>query len=86
MMGGSTTIGRRFATGGNSVVTTHVTLGDDITLAGRSTVTQDLPTAGAYGGYPLQPLQQAMKTAVNIGKINDMRKTLNRIIKHLKLE
>jgi len=27
-----------------------------------------------------------MKTAVNIGKINDMRKTLNRIIKHLKLE
>jgi UDP-3-O-[3-hydroxymyristoyl] glucosamine N-acyltransferase len=86
MMGGSTTIGRRFATGGNSVVTTHVTLGDDITLAGRSTVTQDLPTAGAYGGYPLQPLHQAMKTAVNIGKINDMRKTLNRIIKHLKLE
>jgi UDP-3-O-[3-hydroxymyristoyl] glucosamine N-acyltransferase len=86
MMGGSTTIGRRFATGGNSVVTAHVTLGDNITLAGRSTVTADLPEAGAYGGYPLQPLQQSMKTAVNLGKINDMRKTLNRIIKHLKLD
>jgi UDP-3-O-[3-hydroxymyristoyl] glucosamine N-acyltransferase len=86
MMGGSTTIGRCFATGGNSVVTAHVTLGDNITLAGRSTVTADLPEAGAYGGYPLQPLHQSMKTAVNLGKINDMRKTLNRILKHLKLD
>ena len=86
MMGGSTTIGRRFVTGGNSVVTAHVTLGDNVTLAGRSTVTADLPKEGAYGGYPLQPLHQAMKTAVNVGKINDMRKTLNRIVKHLKLD
>jgi UDP-3-O-[3-hydroxymyristoyl] glucosamine N-acyltransferase len=86
MMGGSTTIGRHFVTGGNSVVTAHVTLGDNITLAGRSTVTENLPNPGAYGGYPVQPLQQAMKTVVNVGKINDMRKTLNRIIKHLKLD
>ena len=32
MMGGSTKIGRQFVTGGNSVVTAHITLGDNITL------------------------------------------------------
>lgn len=85
MMGGSTTIGRGFVTGGNSVVTAHVTLGDNVSLAGRSTVTNDLPHAGAYGGYPLQPLKEAMKTLVNVSRLNEMRKTLNLIVRHLKL-
>ena len=86
MMGGSTTIGRRFVTGGNSVVTAHVTLGDDISLAGRSTVTNDVPVAGAYGGYPLQPLNEALKTLVSVGRLDDMRRSLNRVLKHLRLE
>ena len=34
MMGGSTKIGRQFVTGGNSVVTAHVTLGDNVVLSG----------------------------------------------------
>ena len=86
MMGGSTTIGRSFVTGGNSVVTAHVTLGDNVSLAGRSTVTKDVPLAGAYGGYPLQPLGDAMKTLVALGRLNEMRKSINRIMRHLKLE
>ena len=85
MMGGSTKIGRQFVTGGNSVVTAHVTLGDNVMLAGRSSVTHDVPTAGAYGGYPLQPMKEAMKTLVNIGRLNEMRKNINRIMKHLKI-
>jgi UDP-3-O-[3-hydroxymyristoyl] glucosamine N-acyltransferase len=85
MMGGSTKIGRQFVTGGNSVVTAHITLGDNITLQGRSSVTCDVPHAGAYGGYPLQPLKEAMKTAVNISHLNDIRKKLNRVMKHLNL-
>ena len=85
MMGGSTKIGRQFVTGGNSVVTGHITLGDNVTLQGRSSVTCDVPDAGAYGGYPLQPLKEAMKTAVNIAHLNDIRKKLNRVMKHLHL-
>jgi UDP-3-O-[3-hydroxymyristoyl] glucosamine N-acyltransferase len=85
MMGGSTKIGRQFVTGGNSVVTAHVTLGDNVNLAGRSSVTHDVPAAGAYGGYPLQPLAEAMKTAVSLGKLNEIRKNLNRVMKHLNL-
>jgi UDP-3-O-[3-hydroxymyristoyl] glucosamine N-acyltransferase len=86
MMGGSTKIGRSFSTGGNSVVTTHVTLGDNVALAGRSTVTHDIPAAGAYGGYPLQPIGESLKTTVSIGRLNEIRKNLNRVMKHLKLD
>jgi len=85
MMGGSTKIGRQFVTGGNSVVTAHITLGDNVILAGRSSVTCDVPDAGSYGGYPLQPLKEAMKTIANIGHLNEIRKNLNRVMRHLHL-
>jgi UDP-3-O-[3-hydroxymyristoyl] glucosamine N-acyltransferase len=85
MMGGSTKIGRQFVTGGCSVVTSHVTLTDNVVLAGRSSVTNDIADAGPYGGYPLQPLKEAMKTAVSIGHLNEIRRNLNRVLKHLHL-
>ncbi len=85
MTGGSTKIGRQFVTGGGTVVTAHVTLADNVILAGRSTVTNDVREAGSYGGYPLQPLKQAMKTVVSIGQLNDLRRNLNRVMKHLGL-
>jgi UDP-3-O-[3-hydroxymyristoyl] glucosamine N-acyltransferase len=86
MMAGSTTIGRRFMTGGNSVVSAHLTLADDVALAGRSTVTSDVREPGHYGGYPLQPLKEAMRTIAALGQISDIRKSVNRIMRHLKLQ
>jgi UDP-3-O-[3-hydroxymyristoyl] glucosamine N-acyltransferase len=85
MMGGSTKIGRQFVTGGNSVVTAHITVGDNVVLSGRSSVTNDVPNAGAYGGYPLQPLKEALRTAVSIGHLNEIRRNLKRVMKHLHL-
>jgi UDP-3-O-[3-hydroxymyristoyl] glucosamine N-acyltransferase len=85
MMAGSTRIGRRFMTGGNSVVSAHLTLADDVVLAGRSTVTSDVPEPGHYGGYPLQPLKDAMRTLASLGQLNEIRKNLNRVLKHLQL-
>lgn len=83
MTGGSTKIGRHFVTGGGTVVTAHVTLTDNVVLAGRSSVTNDIDEPGKYGGYPLQPLRQAMKTAASIGQLNDLRRNLQRVMKHL---
>jgi UDP-3-O-[3-hydroxymyristoyl] glucosamine N-acyltransferase len=85
MTGGSTKIGRQFTTGGGTVVTAHVTLADNVVLAGRSTVTNDIPEAGRYGGYPLQPLKLAMKTVASIGQLNELRRNLNRVMRHLQL-
>jgi UDP-3-O-[3-hydroxymyristoyl] glucosamine N-acyltransferase len=81
MMGGSTKIGRQFQTGGNSVVTSHVTIADNVMLQGRSNVTNDIPEPGAYGGYPLQPLREALKTAVSLGQLNDLRKNVNKLMR-----
>jgi UDP-3-O-[3-hydroxymyristoyl] glucosamine N-acyltransferase len=85
MMAGSTKIGRRFMTGGNSVVSAHLTLADDVVLAGRSSVTSDVTEAGHYGGYPLQPLKEAMRTLAALGQLSGMRKSLNRVMRHLQL-
>jgi UDP-3-O-[3-hydroxymyristoyl] glucosamine N-acyltransferase len=81
MMGGSTTIGRGFATGGNSVVGPHLRVADDVILAGRSTVHRHVTEPGQYGGYPLQPLREALKTLVSLGQLNDMRKELNELVR-----
>jgi UDP-3-O-[3-hydroxymyristoyl] glucosamine N-acyltransferase len=85
MMAGSTTIGRRFMTGGNSVVSAHLTLADDVVLAGRSSVTSDVPEAGHYGGYPLQPIKDAVRTLSTLGQLTGMRRSLNRVLRHLQL-
>ncbi len=85
MMAGSTKIGRGFITGGNSVVGPHLTLADNVVLAGRSTVTNDVKESGQYGGYPLQPLKDALKTLVSVGQLNDIRRNLNKVMKTLGL-
>jgi UDP-3-O-[3-hydroxymyristoyl] glucosamine N-acyltransferase len=85
MMAGSTTIGKRFMTGGNSVVSAHLTLADDVALAGRSTVTSDVTEPGQYGGYPLQPLKDAMRTLAAVGQLTELRRQLNRVLRHLQL-
>jgi UDP-3-O-[3-hydroxymyristoyl] glucosamine N-acyltransferase len=85
MTGGSAKIGRHFVTGGGTVVTAHVTVADNVMLGGRSCVTNDINEPGRYGGYPLQPLKQAMKTAVSIGQLNELRRNLGRVMKHLGL-
>ncbi len=85
MMAGSTKIGRRFMTGGNSVVSAHLELADDVVLAGRSTVTANVPEPGHYGGYPLQPLKDFMRTLAALGQLTEIRKNVNRILKHLQL-
>jgi UDP-3-O-[3-hydroxymyristoyl] glucosamine N-acyltransferase len=81
MMAGSTKIGRSFCTGGNSVVSAHLTLADNVTLAGRSTVTADITEPGHYGGYPLQPLRDALKTIANIGHLTEIRRNLAKVMK-----
>jgi UDP-3-O-[3-hydroxymyristoyl] glucosamine N-acyltransferase len=81
MMAGSTTIGRRFMTGGNSVVSAHLTLADDVVLAGRSTVTSDVREPGHYAGYPLQPIKDAMRTLASLGQLSEMRRSLNRLLR-----
>ncbi|MCK6598714.1 MAG: UDP-3-O-(3-hydroxymyristoyl)glucosamine N-acyltransferase, partial [Bdellovibrionaceae bacterium] len=83
---GSTHLGHRFTTGGNSVVSTHLNICDGVTLAGRSTVTNDVVEAGQYGGYPLQKIKDALKTISSLTKLVEMRKQLSKIIATLNIK
>lgn len=83
---GSSQLGARFTTGGNSAVSTHIHVCDGVTLAGRSTVTNNVTEPGQYGGYPLQKIRDALKTISTIGNLVEMRKTLAKISQHLNIK
>lgn len=86
MVAGSSKIGDNCMFGGNAVVTDHATICSGVIVAGKSGVTKDITVPGQYGGYPLEPLRDAMKTIANIAQITRIRKETARIIKHLGLK
>lgn len=83
---GSSEIGDNCMTGGNVAVADHVKIGNDVALGGRSAVTKDVLQPGAYSGYPLEPMRDAMKTIANLAHLTTIRKQLNQIRKHLGLK
>lgn len=84
-LAGSSKIGRSFMTGGSTVVADHVSITDGVVLAGRSTVTNDIATAGVYGGYPIQPVKDHLKTIASLPHLVSLRKQVARLVKHLGL-
>ncbi|WP_413575536.1 UDP-3-O-(3-hydroxymyristoyl)glucosamine N-acyltransferase [Bdellovibrio sp. HCB290] len=83
---GSSTIGSNCMIGGDAAVSDHVNICDKVIIAGRSGVTNDVLQPGAYGGYPLEPLRDSLKTLANLSQITRIRKELARVVKHLGLK
>lgn len=84
-LAGSSKIGRNFMTGGSTVVADHVSITDNVILAGRSSVTNDIEKSGVYGGYPIQPVKDHLKTIASLPHLVSLRKQVSRIAKHLGL-
>jgi UDP-3-O-[3-hydroxymyristoyl] glucosamine N-acyltransferase len=84
-MAGSSSIGANFLTGGMSALADHVHVTDDVMLGGRSSVTKDITTPGAYAGYPLEPLKDSMKNTANLTHLTRFRRELAEVRKHLGL-
>ncbi len=85
-MAGSSRIGANFVTGGKTVVTGHIEVADNVQLAALTAVSKSIDKPGQYGGNPLQPLQQFIKTKAAMTQLPDLRKKVNRILKHLGLD
>jgi UDP-3-O-[3-hydroxymyristoyl] glucosamine N-acyltransferase len=83
---GSTRIGSNCMFGGDAAVSDHVTICDKVIIAGKSGVTSDVQQSGAYGGYPLEPLRDSLKTLANLSQITRIRKELARVVRHLGLK
>lgn len=60
-MSGSVIVGERVIAGGQVAFADHVTVGNDIVLAGRTGLMSDLLEPGEYFGVPPTPLKQALR-------------------------
>lgn len=86
VVAGSTHIGNNCIFSGNVSIADHLKICDQVVIAGRGVVTNDITCPGRYGGYPLEPLQSALKTLQNKTHLTQMRKDLNKVLKHLGLK
>jgi len=82
---GSSTVGNNCMFGGDAAVSDHVNICDRVIIAGRAGVTNDITQPGQYGGYPLEPLRDSLKTLANKVHLTRMRKDMARVLKHLGL-
>lgn len=82
---GSSRLGNYIMAGGDVSIADHVTICDKVILAGRSGVTNDINESGQYGGFPLEPLRDSLKTLANKTQLSKMRKNLAKVMKHLGL-
>lgn len=83
---GSSKIGNNFMCGGVVAVADHVNVCDKVIIAGRSVITNDINQPGQYGGYPLEPFRDSLKTLANSTHLTRIRKDLARVMKHLGLK
>lgn len=83
---GSTQIGDYCVFGGRSSVSGHLKIASQAQFAGLSGVQQSVETGGKYGGFPLQPLNQSLKTLKSLPHVPRMRRQLARVMKHLGLQ
>lgn len=85
-MAGSSSLGNNCMLGGGVDLSDHVHVTDKVMLAGRTGVTNDISKSGAYGGYPVEPLRDSLKTLANLMHLTRLRKDMARVIKHLGLK
>ncbi len=83
---GSTTIGNNFMCGGQTGIADHVAITDNVILGARSGVTNDIPESGVYGGFPIQPMRDSVRTLASLPHLADLRRTVAQIQKKLGLE
>jgi UDP-3-O-[3-hydroxymyristoyl] glucosamine N-acyltransferase len=83
---GSTKIGNHFICGGRVTVKDNITICDGVEVAAGSGIHNHITVPGAYGGHPLQPVMDSMRTIKTMAHLPSMRKNISKIMKHLGLD
>lgn len=76
VVAGSTKIGDRVITSGQTGILDHLSIASDTVFLHRAGVTKDIEKPGAYAGLPLQPLAEYMKNSAIARTLTDLRKRL----------
>lgn len=79
---GSTTIGDRVMTSGQTGIIDHVSVCSDAVLLHRAGVTKDVEKPGVYAGLPLQPVGEYMKNTAVMKNAVEMRKRIGELEAH----
>lgn len=74
VIAGSSKVGRNFLTGGNTSITGHIELCDNVQLSALSVVRKPITVPGAYGGNPLMPMREYMRMTAALGKLPQLLK------------
>jgi UDP-3-O-[3-hydroxymyristoyl] glucosamine N-acyltransferase len=85
MFAGSSIIGNNTMMGGQVAIGGHLEIADNVTIGGRSGVTNDIKTAGAYNGFPIEPMKDSLKTMASLKYLSTLVKDVRKIMKHLNL-
>ncbi len=75
-MAGSSRVGNHFICGGRTAINGHISVTDGVNVAAFSGVLQPVDKPGQYGGYPLQPLQDYLKTRSLSTRLPEMRRQI----------
>lgn len=82
---GSTTIGDFCVFGGRTTIAGHLEIASGSQFAGLSGISKSVEKKGRYGGYPLQSIQDALKTSASLAQLPKMRRQLNQLMNKLGL-
>lgn len=69
---GSSKIGNRVITSGQTGILDHIEICDDVVLLHRAGVTKSIKKSGLYAGLPLQPLNEFLKNSACYKKLAEM--------------
>ena len=73
---GSTKIGNRVMTSGQTGILDHLKICDGAVLVHRAGVTADIDQPGVYAGLPVQPLKDYMRNTAAFRMLADLRQRL----------
>jgi UDP-3-O-[3-hydroxymyristoyl] glucosamine N-acyltransferase len=80
---GSSTLGKRVIVSGQSAITDHVTITDDVTLVQRAGVINNIDEPGVYAGTPVQPVKDYFRNSAVAHKLVELRKQVRQLEKKL---
>lgn len=83
---GSVKIGSNCVFGGRTTVTGHIEIADNVHIGGMAGITKSITKPGKYGGFPLQPLSESLRTRGALLKVPKMVKQMKLIMSKLGMD
>jgi UDP-3-O-[3-hydroxymyristoyl] glucosamine N-acyltransferase len=80
---GSTVIGKHCIFGGQSATAGHIKIGDNVTLAARGGIANNVDGNQSLAGAPSMPHRDWLKASMTIARLPEMRRELNRLKKQV---